>query len=294
MIARVHGRAARIAVASGKGGTGKTTVSLNLASMFGVPVQLADCDVEEPNLNLFLRCDQLACTPVTMLIPEVDANRCTGCGACGELCQFRGIVSLGTRALVFPELCHGCGGCIRVCPSGAISENPHQIGTISIGQSRAIRLVEGRLEVGVSSVPPVIRAVHQQLRDDMPAILDAPPGTSCPVTATLLGADYVLLVTDPTPFGLHDLKLAVATARALNLPCGVVINRAGEDQVGLNQYCQAEALPVLLSLPDDRQIAEITSRGDLVAHVLPEYGLMFAELANKLQQEVLKVAGGRA
>lgn len=294
MIARVHGRAARIAVASGKGGTGKTTVSLNLASMFGVPVQLADCDVEEPNLNLFLRCEQLASTPVTMLIPEVDANRCTGCGACSELCQFRGIVSLGTRALVFPELCHGCGGCIRVCPSGAISENPHQIGTISVGQSRAIRLVEGRLEVGVSSVPPVIRAVHQQLRDDMPAILDAPPGTSCPVTATLLGADYVLLVTDPTPFGLHDLKLAVATARALNLPCGVVINRAGEDQVGLYQYCQAEALPVLLSLPDDRQIAEITSRGDLVAHVLPEYGLMFAELANKLQQEVLKVAGGRA
>ncbi|MGB4598709.1 MAG: ATP-binding protein [Trichlorobacter sp.] len=294
MVAKTHGRAARIAIASGKGGTGKTTVSLNLAAMFGAPVQLADCDVEEPNLNLFLRCEQLTSTPVTMLIPEVDANRCTGCGACGELCQFRGIVSLGTRALVFPELCHGCGGCIRVCPSGAISENPHQIGTISVGQSRTIRLVEGRLEVGVSSVSPVIRAVHQQLRDDMPAILDAPPGTSCPVTATLLGADYVLLVTDPTPFGLHDLKLAVATARTLNLPCGVVINRAGEDQVGLYQYCQAEALPVLLSLPDDRQIAEITSRGDLVAHVLPEYGLMFTELADKLQQEVLKVAGGRA
>ena len=294
MVAKAHGRAARIAVASGKGGTGKTTVSLNLAAMFGGPVQLADCDVEEPNLNLFLRCKQLTSTQVTMLIPEVDAERCNGCGACGELCQFRGIVSLGSRALVFPELCHGCGGCVRVCPNGAIIERPHQIGTISVGQTMAIRLVEGRLEVGVSSVPPVIRAVQEQLLDDIPAILDAPPGTSCPVTATLRDADYVVLVTDPTPFGLHDLKLAVATARALKIPCGVVVNRAGDDQVGLYHYCQTEALPVLLTLPDDRQIAEVASRGDLIGHVLPEYGLMFAELADKLRQEILNTAGGRA
>ena len=227
-----------------------------------------------------------------MLIPEVDASRCSGCGVCGELCEFHGIVALGARALVFPELCHGCGGCMRVCPAGAITERPHPIGQVAVGQQGHIRLVEGRLEVGVSLVPPVIRAVREHLRDDMPAILDAPPGTSCPVVATLRESDYVLLVTDPTPFGLHDLKLAVATVRQLNLPCAVIVNRAGEDLVGLYHYCRTEKLPVLLSLPDDRQIAEVTSRGDLVAHALPEYGLMFTELAEKLKLE-LRAAGGR-
>jgi len=281
----------RIAVASGKGGTGKTTVALNLAAMFGEPVQLADCDVEEPNDNLFLRCEQLTPHEVTMLVPEVDPQRCNGCGACGELCQFRGIVSLGSRALVFPELCHGCGGCALVCPTGALTEHPHRIGTISVGQSGTIRLIEGRLEVGVSLVPPVIRAVRDQLLDDVPAILDAPPGTSCPVVATLRESDYLVLVTDPTPFGLHDLKLAVALAKELGLPCGVVVNRAGEDLVGLHSYCQAENLPILLSLPDDRQIAEVTSRGDLVALALPEYGLMFSELATKLKHELAKTGG---
>ena len=291
MAASSRNRSYRIAVASGKGGTGKTTVALNLAAMFGEPVQLADCDVEEPNVNLFLRCNQLTPAEVTMLVPEVDQQRCNGCGACSELCQFRGIVAVGTRALVFPELCHGCGGCALVCPTGAITERPHRIGTISVGQSDAIRLIEGRLEVGVSLVPPVIRAVRDGLLDELPAILDAPPGTSCPVVATLRESDYLLLVTDPTPFGLHDLKLAVALARELDLACGVVVNRAGEDLVGLYGYCQSENLPVLLSLPDDRQIAEITSRGDLVARVLPEYGLMFAELAEKLKQE-LGTTGG--
>ncbi len=291
MTVNSYERAARIAVASGQGGTGKTTVSLNLAAMFGQPVQVADCDVEEPNVNLYLRCEKLSSTEVGMMIPEVDADLCTGCGACGELCQFRGIVSFGSRALVFPELCHGCGGCVRVCPSGAITERSSRIGTVSTGQSGPIRMVEGRLEVGVSLVPPVIRAVREQLLDALPAILDAPPGTSCPVVATLRDADYVLLVTDPTPFGLHDLKLAVATVRELGLPCGVVINRAGEDLVGLHQYCQTENLPIMLSLPEDRQIAEVVSRGELVAHALPEYGRMFTELAEKLKY-ALQTAGG--
>lgn len=292
MAAQAQNRAVRIAVASGKGGTGKTTVSLNLAAMFGEPVQLADCDVEEPNVNLFLRCGNLETRPVSMLVPEVDADRCTGCGQCGQICRFRGIISLGTRALVFPELCHGCGGCALICPNGAIKEHQHKIGTVAVCQTGTIRLVEGRLEVGVSLVPPVVRAVQEQLLDELPAILDAPPGTSCPVVATLRNTDYVLLVTDPTPFGLHDLKLAVAMVRELGLPCGVVINRSGDDQVGLRRYCEEQGLPVLLSLPDDRQIAQVTSKGGLVVEALPGYAGMFRDLAQRLQQEISQ-SGGR-
>ncbi len=286
-------RSMRIAIASGKGGTGKTTVSLNLAAMFGGPVQLADCDVEEPNINLFLRCDKLVSNHVSMLVPEVDPTLCNGCGKCSELCRFRGIVSLGAKALVFPELCHGCGGCAMVCPRQAITEQPHRIGSVAVGQAGQIRLVEGRLQVGVSLVPPVIRAVREQLLDDLPALLDAPPGTSCPVVATLRETDYVLLVTDPTPFGLHDLRLAVAMVRELGLPCGVVINRAGNDQVGLHHYCMDENLPVLLELPEDRQIAEVVSKGELVSHVLPEYGRMFGTLAERLHEVAGRIGGRR-
>ena len=279
--------APRIAVASGKGGTGKTTVALNLAVMFGEPLQLADCDVEEPNLNLFLQYKQLNCQPVNILVPEIDANRCNACGACSKMCRFNGLVSLPTnKPLVFPELCHSCGGCTLVCPTGAINERAVQIGTVNSGHAHAIRLVEGRLEVGSTLVPPVIRAVTDQLLNDLPAILDAPPGTSCPTVATLRAADYVLLVTDPTPFGLYDLKLAVAMLRELGLPGGVIINRAGEDQVGLGNYCQNEGLPVLMSLPDDRQIAEVVSKGQLVSSCLPEYGLLFRKLADSIRSEL--------
>jgi MinD superfamily P-loop ATPase len=291
MAEKLNKRSVCIAVASGKGGTGKTMVSLNLAAMFGGPVQLADCDVEEPNVNLFLYCASGNPTEVTMQVPEVDAALCTGCGACGELCQFRGIISLGSKALVFPELCHGCGGCARVCPTGAITERPQLIGKVIVGEYGQIRMVEGRLEVGVSLVPPVIRAVREQLLDSIPAILDAPPGTSCPVVATMRNVDYVVLVTDPTPFGLHDLKLAVATVKEMGLPCGVVINRAGDDQVGLKQYCNSENLPVLLTIPEDRLIAEVVSRGELISQVVPEYGRMFMELATRLKEQ-LRMAGG--
>lgn len=291
MAEKLNERSVCIAVASGKGGTGKTMVSLNLAAMFGGPVQLADCDVEEPNVNLFLNCAGGNPTEVTMQVPEVDAALCTGCGACGELCQFRGIISLGGKALVFPELCHGCGGCVRVCPSGAITEKSQIIGKVVVGEYGQIRMVEGRLEVGVSLVPPVIRAVREQLLDTLPAILDAPPGTSCPVVATLRNVDYVVLVTDPTPFGLHDLKLAVATVKEMGLPCGVVINRAGDDQVGLKRYCSSENLPVLLTIPEDRLIAEVVSRGELISQVVPEYGRMFMELAARLKEQ-LRMTGG--
>lgn len=284
-------RKLRVAIASGKGGTGKTLVSLNLANMFAANVQLADCDVEEPNLNLFLKCSQQEQYPVTMLIPEVDEKLCDGCGKCSEFCRFNGIVSLGTKAMVFPELCHGCGGCALICPQKAITEKTNRIGTVSTSISGNIKLIEGRLQVGISLVPPIIQAVQDQLQDDLPAILDAPPGTSCPVVATLQGADYALLVTDPTPFGLHDLKLAVALVKELALPCGVVVNRAGNDQVGLYDYCEKQGLPVLANIPDDRRIAEITSKGELISQVLPEYTIMFSRLAQTLQAKAGLIGG---
>lgn len=285
-------RQLRVAIASGKGGTGKTLVSLNLANMFGANVQLADCDVEEPNLNLFLRYQQQEQHPVTMLIPEVDEKLCNGCGKCSAFCRFNGIISLGTKAMVFPELCHGCGGCALVCPQKAITEKTSQIGTVSVSRNKNITLVEGRLQVGISLVPPIISAVQEHLQDDLPAILDAPPGTSCPVVAALQGADYALLVTDPTPFGLHDLKLAVALVKELAMPCGVVVNRAGNDQVGLYDYCKDQNLPVLLEIPDDRRIAEITSRGELISQVLPEYTVMFSKLAQALKEVGRQTGGG--
>lgn len=283
-------RKLRIAIASGKGGTGKTTVSTNLAAMFGEPIQLADCDVEEPNTNLFIKADMLTSVPVNMLVPEVDLSRCDGCGQCSDFCQFSAIVSLGSKAIVFPELCHGCGGCALVCPQQAITEQEKQIGTVTAGQSNRIRLIEGRLQVGVSLVPPVIAAVCQQLSNSQPVLLDAPPGTSCPVVATLQECDYVLLVTDPTPFGLHDLKLAVSLVKELGLSAGVVINRYNDDQVGLEDYCQQQQIPILLRIPDSRQVAELVSQGILISQAIPEYGLMFSKLAERIREET-KILG---
>ncbi len=198
-----------VAVASGKGGTGKTTVSVNLARVIGSPVQILDCDVEEPNAQLFLGGRLTQSRPVVTLIPEVDDARCDGCGDCARLCQFNAIVSFGTAPLVFPELCHSCGGCARVCPTGAIREVERRIGVLETYEADDITLIQGIMDVGVAMAPPLIREVKAAGREGVPAILDAPPGTSCPVIATIRGADCVVLVTEPTPFGLHDLALAV-------------------------------------------------------------------------------------
>ena len=206
-----------LAVASGKGGTGKTTLSVSLARVMEAAVQVADCDVEEPNAHLFLPGTETRTEVVAIPVPEVDESLCDGCGECGRFCRFHAIVSFGTKPLVFPELCHGCGGCVRVCPRKAIRETDHAIGTVETSQAGNVSLVHGRLNVGAPMAPPLIRAVKARLRNGIPAILDAPPGTSCAVIATLRGADFVLLVTEPTPFGWHDLKLAVEVAEFCGL-----------------------------------------------------------------------------
>ena len=272
-----------IAVASGKGGTGKTTVAVNLARVRGAGVRLLDCDVEEPNAHLFLK-GELCGEPemVAISVPEVDESLCDGCGECSRFCAYKALAVLAKRVMVFPEMCHGCGGCLRVCPKGAIREMPKRIGVVETLKADAVTLIQGRLDVGVAMAPPLIRAVKARMPKEGDAILDAPPGTSCPVIATLRETDFVVLVSEPTPFGLHDLKLAVAVVRELRLPFGVVVNRAGSGDGRVGDYCCEEWIPVLAEIPDDRRIAEAYSKGELAVDALPEYRAMFLKLFNKI------------
>jgi len=271
----------KVAIASGKGGTGKTTVAVNLAMVAadrGQSVQLLDCDVEEPNVHIFLKPSIGEQRRVSVPVPEVDESKCTACGECGGICQFSAIVALGSKPLVFPELCHGCGGCSLVCPEEAISEVPREAGTVEIGRAGWVEFAGGRLRVGEAMSPPVIRAVRKSVRKEGLAIIDAPPGTSCPVIASIRNCDYVVLVTEPTPFGMNDLVLAVETVRKLEQRFGVVVNRSdvGDDRV--LHYCAQEKIPVLAQIPDDRRIAEAYSRGESIVKAVPEYVDTFVDL----------------
>ena len=273
-----------LAIASGKGGTGKTTVSVNLARVFGPDVRLLDCDVEEPNDHLFLKGTSRGEETVTIPVPQVDEYLCDGCGECGRFCEYHAIVSFGATALVFPEMCHGCGGCAKVCPKKAIRERGQRIGVVETMESGNVTLIQGRLDIGVAMSPPLIRAVKARLRKGVPAILDAPPGTSCPVIATLRGADFVVLVTEPTPFGLHDLRLAVDMVRVLRIPFGVVVNRVGIGDDRVHVFCGNECIPILLEIPDDRRIAEAYSKGELIVEALPEYRVHFQRLREAVRE----------
>jgi MinD superfamily P-loop ATPase len=276
----------RIAIASGKGGTGKTTLATNLAvvaAQLGRNVAYVDCDVEEPNGHLFLKPNIEHRKSVTLLVPHVLADACDRCGICAQACQYSALVWLGDKPLVFPELCHSCGGCALACPKRAIMEVPREIGTIEMGHAGRVRFVHGLLNVGEAKSPPVIRAVRSAAPKVDWQIIDAPPGTSCPVVTAVRGCDFVLLVTEPTPFGLHDLTLAVATVRELGLPVGVVINRAdiGDDRVAT--YCAAQGIPVLLTIPDDRRIAEAYSRGELIVTARPDLRSALAGLWEQVE-----------
>jgi MinD superfamily P-loop ATPase len=275
-----------ISIASGKGGTGKTTVATNLALSVESDIQLLDCDVEEPNAHLFIRPTIEEIIRVTTPVPEIDEEKCTLCGKCGEVCQFKAIIVIGETVLPFPELCHSCGGCVEVCPEKAIREIGRELGVIERGHRNDLEFVHGRLRVGEAMSPPLIRKVRSFTDPNKLTVIDAPPGTSCPVIAAMKGADFVLMVTEPTPFGLHDLKLAVEAVRILGIPCGLVINRSdiGNDEVKV--YAEEVGLPILMEIPFDRKIAEVYSRGELVVEVMPEWKERFSGLNHLIEAAV--------
>jgi len=299
-----------ITVASGKGGTGKTTVAINLAlavasaseSASGQPQEVAgaahkgviflDCDVEEPNAGLFLKPTFTQREEVGILIPEVDFDKCTYCGRCAEVCQYHAIAVVGQKVLVFPELCHGCGSCTLNCPEGAIHEVLKTTGTIEIGTAGPITFGQGTLNVGEAMSPPIIRQLKQRLVPSEPGeelvIIDASPGTACPVVEAMQGSEFVLMVTEPTPFGLHDLRLAVQVARdELGIPVGVVINRVGVGDKGVEDYCAAEGVPILMRIPLDRRIAVAYSEGIPMVEALPEYRQQFLALYDRLKEAMV-------
>jgi len=274
-----------ISIASGKGGTGKTTIATNLALSLKNVIFL-DCDVEEPNAHLFLKPDIREMESVRTPVPKVEMEKCNLCGKCAEICQFKAIMVIGETVLTFHELCHGCGGCIRVCPEGAIKEVEKEIGIIEKGYKNGIEFIHGRLKIGEAMSPPLIRKVRRYENKEKITIIDAPPGTSCPVIASIKGADFVILVTEPTPFGLYDLKLAVGAVKMLGIPYGLVINRAdiGDDRV--IKYAKEEDIPILMEIPFDKRIAEAYSKGIPIIEEMSEWKEKFLGLYKKIEQTV--------
>lgn len=272
-----------VAIASGKGGTGKTTLAVNLAVAMGDGVTYVDCDVEEPNGHLFLKPVIEMSKTVGIPAPVVDKKACTGCGRCVEACRFNALACVKGQVLVFGQLCHGCGGCQWVCPERAITEQDRPIGVVETGRADGVAFVQGRLNVGAAMSPPLIRAVRATAPSAGVVILDAPPGTSCPVIAAMREADFVVLVTEPTPFGLHDLTLAVDTVRKMGIPFGVVVNRCDVGDNRVREYCATEVIAILAEIPDDRRVAEAYSRGEMAVHAVPGMAEVFNQLAGRIR-----------
>lgn len=273
-----------VSIASGKGGTGKTTIATSLAAVLGSEATLLDCDVEEPNCHLFLKPDISLREEVTLPVPVVDTSACNACGKCGEICRFSAIVLIGGLVLTFPELCHGCGGCSLLCPEGAIREGARTLGILETGTAGEIEFVHGIVRIGEAMSPPLIKAVKKRIRPDKTAILDCPPGASCPVITAVNGSDFILMVTEPTPFGLHDLRIAVQAVSPLGIPLGVVLNRSDVGDDAVRRFCDERGVPVLMEIPYDRVIAEGYSRGRLLVECSPEYRERFREMFARVEQ----------
>lgn len=309
----------KIAIASGKGGTGKTTLSVNLALALS-DVQLFDCDVEEPNCSIFLDCEPEFLEDVNCLVPVIDSEKCSLCGQCSEFCRYNALAALPSKVMVFPSLCHGCGGCTLICPEGAVREEPRRIGVIEkavLGkvvsdktiseetggiedagdagrvfeggegcETLDIEFYRGLLDIGEVMAPSIIKALQAHIDEAKTAIIDSPPGTACPVIASVENMDYCILVTESTPFGFHDLKLAIDVVRQMKVPFGVVINRHGLGDARVEKYCLAEGIPVLLKIPNDRKIAKLYSEGIPFVEEMPEWKERFREMFETIKTQV--------
>lgn len=279
-----------VSVASGKGGTGKTTVTASLAVSWSRPLMAVDLDVEEPNLHLFLKPEVTDTEVVTIEVPEVDESKCTYCRKCAELCQFKAIAVMGKAIMTFPEMCHGCGGCMAICPEGAISAGTRELGVMERGVARGtLPCLTGRLRVGEAMSPPLMRHVRSCMRAEsaersLDVLVDAPPGVSCPAMSAVADSDVIVLVTEPTPFGFHDFKLAFEAFSPYGKPIAAVINRAGLGDNRVYEFCTAHNLPILAEIPYRRDIAEHYSKGMILAEMDEGLGELFTKLGQDLRR----------
>jgi MinD superfamily P-loop ATPase len=264
-------------------------VAVALALSVKEPVQLLDCDVEAPNGHIFMKTRWEKKETIYLQVPKVDEKKCTYCRACSQLCQFKAILVLGETIITFPEMCHACGGCFLVCEPKALLADQKELGVIEEGWAGPIHFVHGRLRVGEPMSPPLIREVKKRIKKNTLAILDAPPGTSCPVIQTVKGSDYTILVTEPTPFGLFDLKLALAALGSLNIPCGVILNRANIGNNETKTYLQSEGIPLLMEIPFERRIAEGYAKGQSLVEIKPELKEQFQKLFLEIKKRTGKI-----
>jgi MinD superfamily P-loop ATPase len=273
-----------ITVASGKGGTGKTTVAVNMA-LSHENVQLLDCDVEEPNSHILLQPTITETKSVCIKFPVISEELCVYCGKCSKFCAYNALFVAPKAVMVFPQLCHSCGGCMLVCPKNAITEKERQIGVIKKGEGKGVEIVYGELDVGEAMAVPLIRAVKNQMKNDKTVVIDAPPGTACSLVASVHKTDYCILVTEPTPFGLHDLKITVQVLKDMGVPMGVVINRAGIGDRKVYEYCKKEKIPLLLEIPFSKKIAELYSRGVPFVAEMPEWKEKFLKILETIKRK---------
>jgi MinD superfamily P-loop ATPase len=279
-----------ITIASGKGGTGKTLVATSLAVSLSntEPVQLLDCDVEEPNDHLFLKPTIEKTTDVVVTTPQIDESKCNLCKRCADVCAYHAIAVIIDKVLIFPELCHGCGACTHFCPTQALSEIPRTIGTVETGVSGPISFSRGLLQVGEATATPVIRAVKSLANNTKTVIIDASPGTSCPVVEAVEKSDFCLLVTESTPFGLSDLTIAVEMVRTIGVPYGVLINRFDHGDGEVERFCAKEQIPIMMKIPFKRSIAQAYARGQTLAETSPQWQAKFQQLAQDIQKIIVR------
>jgi MinD superfamily P-loop ATPase len=272
-----------LSVASGKGGTGKTTVAVNMALSLG-DVRLLDCDVEEPNCHIFLKPDITGAEDVEIMVPEIDEGLCDFCGDCARFCQYNALAVTKDIVMRFTELCHSCGGCMLVCPRKAIAEVPRTIGKVLHGKKGGLDFSYGLLDIGESMATPIIKKLKEDVGCGGDVLIDAPPGASCAVIETVKGSDYCLLVTEPTPFGLNDLKLAAGMLESMSIPYGLIINRDGIGDDKVEEYCERKEIPIHLRIPHDRGIAHLYSQGIPFTREFPEYNTMFKDMFNSIRE----------